>query len=392
MSSQNNNNRFSVQSAHRTDIAPISFGLFLLLGVALVAGSKLFNLPLWAVIGSPVFVMLGYLMCALYLPRLELRRDQLGDNLYYLGFLLTLVSLTVTLIQYSDNRDDDYIVSNFGVALVATILGITLRTLLGQMRKDAASVERDMQASLSDASTRLRGQISNSLEDFATLHRTMEQITRESAVNIREAHEALALGLAESVDEMTSALASQVEASRLAIESETSLFSKEVEARTESINSSVTAVTHQLVDAITTHTESLITAAERNSKVLASIEGIEIDTSNLQAVREAIEGFCELTIEKMIENTEQNIGIFEKSRHSVVSLNEVMDELQSKLGKYSLDIEATDSAEKAINKATDALLSAVGNRDVDRKKNLFDSFDDDIEGMPRDNSKEIDDR
>ena len=385
----NQNNRFSVQSVQRTDLAPISFGLFLLLGVALVAGSKLSDFPLWAVIGSPVLVMVGYLLCALYLPRFELRRDQLGDNLYYLGFLLTLVSLTVTLIQYSDNRDDDYIVSNFGVALVATILGITLRTLLGQMRKDSASVERDMQASLSEASSRLRGQMSNSLEDFATLNRTMEQITRESAVNIRHAHEALAQGLAESVDEVTSALAAQVEQSRDSVESETSLFTQAIEARTESISSNITAVTHRLVDAIGSHAESITIATERNAKALTSIEEIKIDTSNLQEVREAIKVFGELTIEKLMENTESNIGIVEKNRDSIASLNEVIDELQMKLAKLALDIQKSDDTPKPFGKSTDAPRGAVVNQNSDWELDLFDSFDDEFDGKPRGNDKEI---
>ena len=108
----------------RTDLAPAAFILFALIGGTLVSLSKFYPVHLGIVIAVPVLVVVLYTVVAWSLPRLELRRDQIGDNAYYLGFLLTLISLTTTLIQYNSQAKEDFIVSNFGVALSATIAGI----------------------------------------------------------------------------------------------------------------------------------------------------------------------------------------------------------------------------------------------------------------------------
>ena len=133
--------------------------------------SKSWQWPVWIVVLVPIIVITGYGVASYFLPRLAIREDQLGDNIYYLGFLLTLWSLTITLIQYRSDSDNDFIISNFGVALAATIWGILCRSILAQMRKDVVGIERELQKSLSEASFKLRGQIGAVSEDFASLTR-----------------------------------------------------------------------------------------------------------------------------------------------------------------------------------------------------------------------------
>lgn len=359
------NDRFSLKNVHEGDAAPWAFAFFLLFGSILVSVSKWLQFPLWAVIAAPVVTMAGYAVSSWKLPRLELRRDQLGDNLYYLGFLLTLVSLTVTLIQFSANREDDYIISNFGVALVATILGIAGRSLLGQMRKDAAAVERDMQASLSVASSRLRGQISTSLEDFATFHNTMEQITRESADNISKAHMALAKGLAESVDEITSSLLKQVEASRKAIEAQTNSYNKAIDMRAETLNQNIASVTVQLTDAISTHAENIQGVADLNRMAIQDIEEIKLDTSNMKRVQGEIDSFAEITTVHLQEVANANVGNLDASMRSIDSLNDVLDSLQSRLTSCTTEIEASASATRGFTNAARALQGAIAHLELD---------------------------
>ena len=54
------------------------------------------------------------------------RSEAAGDNLYYLGFLYTLTSLAHSLYQFNANEGDTQaIVTNFGIAIFTTILGMT---------------------------------------------------------------------------------------------------------------------------------------------------------------------------------------------------------------------------------------------------------------------------
>ncbi|MEA3512592.1 MAG: hypothetical protein U9R37_03225 [Campylobacterota bacterium] len=54
--------------------------------------------------------------------------EQFGDSNYYLGFLFTLVSLSISLINLSTNKDNmDILVSQFGIAIITTLLGLLAR-------------------------------------------------------------------------------------------------------------------------------------------------------------------------------------------------------------------------------------------------------------------------
>ena len=108
----------------------IVYGAFAVVGSLLIVITKLLSLPTVVLIAIPFVVLIGYAVVCFQIPRLDLRRDQLGDNVYYLGFLLTLASLTVTLIQFaSDSSDKEIISPTLGLA---TIVGIGARTILTQ--------------------------------------------------------------------------------------------------------------------------------------------------------------------------------------------------------------------------------------------------------------------
>ena len=47
--------------------------------------------------------MASYALLALVTKRYRLREDKVGDNIYYLGFLFTLVSLAYALHVYDPN-------------------------------------------------------------------------------------------------------------------------------------------------------------------------------------------------------------------------------------------------------------------------------------------------
>jgi hypothetical protein len=120
-------------------------------------------------------------------------------------------------------------VSNFGTALISTVLGIAIRSVISQFRKDVAGVERDMHASLREASMQLRSQIFTSVEMFGSLHRQMAQITEESVGSVAAAHSAFAEGLHVILDDRIVILDKQVEVSSLAIETRIAKMVSEIE-------------------------------------------------------------------------------------------------------------------------------------------------------------------
>lgn len=99
---------------------------------------------------------------------LKLRYDQLGDNLYYLGFIYTLGTLTHTLYIY-DARSENIaeIISSFGIALSSTALGVILRIVAHLMRIDPNEVEDVVRIELIDLTSRVRASLDTVVRDLA---------------------------------------------------------------------------------------------------------------------------------------------------------------------------------------------------------------------------------
>jgi hypothetical protein len=121
--------------------------------------------------------MLVYAGLLLLTRRAQIREDQSGDNLYYLGFLFTLVSLSFALYQFNGNGTEQ-IIENFGIALATTITGLVLRVCFNQMRHDPVETEREARMELAAAATRLRTDL---LEVTQTLKSTLIAAQQQTA-------------------------------------------------------------------------------------------------------------------------------------------------------------------------------------------------------------------
>jgi hypothetical protein len=160
------------------------FGFFLV-GAAAIWSLKAYGFSQYLVTSIPVALMLVYSGIALMTKRYRIREDRVGDNVYYLGFLFTLVSLGYALHVYSpDGAGASEIITNFGIALATTIVGLALRVFFNQMREDPVEYEREARLSLAEASSALRAQLFNISTDVASFKRAMLQSTEEGMTEV----------------------------------------------------------------------------------------------------------------------------------------------------------------------------------------------------------------
>jgi len=151
--------------------------------IIFVLKSGLLQIPHADALGiiAPVTLMASYALMVTIIPRTQLRLDQAGDNLYYLGFTYTLCSLAITLYRFhSAEGAADYIVSNFGIALATTIAGVVARVWLHQMREDPLELEREARSEIADAVSRLRAEIDQAVREFNHFNRTLQQSAKEA--------------------------------------------------------------------------------------------------------------------------------------------------------------------------------------------------------------------
>lgn len=133
----------------------------------------------------PVSILLLYALYVIVVARARLREDQAGDNVYYLGFLFTLTSLAYALVLFSaDSTNTQDIISNFGIALATTIVGLALRIFLNSMRQEPVEIEREARLELSAAASALRSELDAAVLDFNSFRRATQQSIAEGMEEI----------------------------------------------------------------------------------------------------------------------------------------------------------------------------------------------------------------
>ena len=159
------------------------FAIFFLVGAIAIVALKLTGWSQIWVTAFPVMCMVAYAIWLLYSPSLD--TDVAGENSYYLGFLYTLTSLGLSLYQFVDLGGTQAIISNFGIALITTIIGVLARVMFHQIRDDPSAVESRARLELVQASHKLRAELDQSVLDFNSFRRELIQSIDEGTREIR---------------------------------------------------------------------------------------------------------------------------------------------------------------------------------------------------------------
>lgn len=158
------------------------FFLFILGSAGIWFAKTEFSDPFLAT-AFPLVLMTLYAVVALATKRYRLREDRVGDNVYYLGFLFTLVSLSHALYKFSSG-DPANIITNFGIAIFTTIWGLAGRVLFNQMREDPVEYEREARQTLADAVRELRTQLGDVSMEMSLSKRKLVQVMEEGVTEV----------------------------------------------------------------------------------------------------------------------------------------------------------------------------------------------------------------
>jgi len=160
------------------------FGMFIL-GMVAILTLKGLGYSQITVTCFPVSLMILYGGIAWATKQYRIREDRVGDNIYYLGFLYTLISLAYALYAYqADGSGVEIILTNFGIAIFTTIIGLAGRIFFNQMREDPVEYEREARYALAEASGALRSELANISTDVSSFKRKLVQIMEEGVVDI----------------------------------------------------------------------------------------------------------------------------------------------------------------------------------------------------------------
>ena len=212
-------------------------------GTVAIVGLKTFHFPQWIVTFVPVALMLGYTAYLWFAPRERSADDRAGDSLYYLGFLYTMTSLAYSLYEFGQSSGDGQssadtgsIITNFGVALSTTIVGMAVRVMFHQMRENPLELEREARIDIAAGVSRLRTELLSAIEDFGILRRAAIQNTAETLQEVtKETYEKLSAG-ATRHEQFTVELLRVVQETADAMKQHTALTSRAAKRTVEALD------------------------------------------------------------------------------------------------------------------------------------------------------------
>lgn len=134
-----------IRDVRKMFVAALAGGI---LGVCL---PQYFNTPLLAVV-LPLSCMILYTWFGYFYSVDSSFIEHFADSVYYLGFLLTLVALVISLYFYqSDTLEAGLLTANFSLALITTIFGLAVRIIINNFQVDLNSIERRMMTEVEHA-------------------------------------------------------------------------------------------------------------------------------------------------------------------------------------------------------------------------------------------------
>ncbi|MBZ5762403.1 methyl-accepting chemotaxis protein [Rhizobium sp. VS19-DR104.2] len=248
-------NTFDTRSYVRAHGPIVLFVVMTVLGAAIIWIGKLYDVDIRLVTFVPILLMLTYFAINM-LPGVRVHNEQAGDNLYYMGFIFTLASLGISLYKFSGQASIEDIVKNFGIAIVTTISGISLRIFYNQTRRDPADIESAVRTELAEMTRRVRTELDSSAMEFSSYRRTsnqmlsegFEEISRQAEKNgeaVRAAIEAMSLRATQTIQEASERLFATIEQTSKQMSDYSEKNARTVAEMAERVNGSVSDVANK---------------------------------------------------------------------------------------------------------------------------------------------------
>ncbi|MDA0312581.1 MAG: hypothetical protein O2992_10745 [Gemmatimonadetes bacterium] len=267
-------------------------------GSALIWLFRHFGVDPFVTLIIPTAIMGTYTAYVLLTARLGMSLDRAGDNIYYLGLLYTLVSLSLSLFVVFDRQAQAAAVfalmSAFGLALCSTILGMFLRIFVQQFRSDPADIEKEVRADLTEAVRSLRSELYAMTADINSYRRastqSIEELQGELSTSMRAIAKDVASGLAETAEHLH---------------------------QTTSVLENVGTRQADTMEALITTVDSTI------RELISRLREIDIDTKGVSAKFESVADAVAATAEKIEQRSKVELEAADALQKLIATLREL---------------------------------------------------------------------
>jgi len=150
------------------------------------------TLALWTLgFALPLLVMSAYILIGLYRrdPD-EVSDEKFADSCYYLGFIFTISSIIVALLdidKLGENGRLAEIAVRFSAAMVSTVFGLVVRVYLVNFRKDLSDITKAMEDDLLEAERNFRTHLNLATDNLKALNNKVNEASKDVVARLEVA-------------------------------------------------------------------------------------------------------------------------------------------------------------------------------------------------------------
>jgi hypothetical protein len=317
----------------------ILFVAFLVPGFLLIFFLKQFGVDAIVVAGIAAGSIVVYGVLAYFLPSVRVRPDRLGDNVYYMGFVFTLASMSAAILDLQSGANITALIGGFGIALFSTIVGVAGRVLLLQMRTEVEDIEELVRRDLIDQAGKLRGQLSAAVHDLEIFRLGVQHSLEQRLNEAFAAHEASLEQQLRKLDSLTEEVTENIQKSFRANETSSANLR---EAATESADALRALVKRfgQINPASDLIDKKLAGTMARVEKVIAEFERAATSAAERQrTLDEAAAG-----LNAIVGVLQSDIGRFAEAAETLGRAGAPVGQLGTTFQAFAAQIEAARAA------------------------------------------------
>jgi len=364
------------------------FGLSMFAGIAAIAIGAYVDNP-WITLLIPIGVMIYYINTVRNDNLSDVSVEQKADSVYYMGFIFTLVAMTASLVALANSGEElefRPVVTNFGLALSTTILGLIIRIiwlqLSAQSLDDAESILKER---IIRRTQELQEQTERIVASMTALSSQMASVAEPLQTNFE--HLAKSFDISKKINENLEELNTSAEIISETFQSfanRLETMNPSVERLNSNVNNAVQIplTVNEDLQKIGTSSqnlksdfESLSSSAvniepkieDLNNKIALSIEYVNSAVSSLEASVAATTNILENNKDSMAETLNQSQQMLVEAQQSLISNAKELAESNKQAQQELL------ASAKAIadgNKEIQESLKTTAKEVIERKKEL----------------------
>lgn len=305
--------------------------------ICIVVGIN-FNSRLLSVVG-PLFAMGVYIgLCARGKYSTDLAPSKVGDSYYYLGFVLTLVSLVSSLMYLStnDNININAVVGSFGAALSTTIIGLIARlfatTLTPSITTKREQLENELERAVHKFSAQIGSMTNSASTAIMSIVTDVDRINKELSAHYKKSAEEGADSFKRSIEGMSKKI-------------------EDIEITPDLISKPVDSALSDLIETIAIHKNSY---SDMNTEIVSSNSKLSEQLSQSSTLIQGHIHSFEMSLAKIMD---------EQSESYKNSLEAITTSIFDSMGDVKdLKIEVNEtlvSQLSSMTKEMDAILQSV---------------------------------